>query len=647
MSNLKQDGMRMPTVGSNDQLARTTVTGQNVFDKLVPAKLPGQRPPTDSPLNQTMAQRQALMRGLQLRTGLKEANEKPFYGTTGALYKPEFGPVVSQVPPPQPVKRSPKTPFPAQVEQAAFSPKQAVDLTKLAPKWSEREHLLAALPQHLTDTQSAIQGQGDVDKEMTDLAFITRAWLKSQKIKQLVEARKKKFQQTAEYPSMAQKQAESIHVNNIDDPHPIVVGFVKRAAELGMSQEHVTQAIEKLAQTEAFSEVFEKKAFIPSWISKNWGKIRGAASNAAGKTRTFFNQAGDAAKTWQQASRSRAAGPNVQFQNRQPRQTNWNPFYDSNQPGAVGGVLNSRAAQGLRGAAVGGGVGAGMDTAEYLTGYDTGTNWTGTMAGVGGLGGFVGRRNPFYNAQLGQRQGTYRGLVNSDLMHGIGGSGRGWALGMGVDALEDATGYDSGYNWSSIGGTAGGLLGYGRMGRRLNRMLPNHAAFRGPGASLGMMSRGMDQTKGFLPAGLNRRQAAGWTLAVGGMAYPWIKNYAQQQGTDAARGVADTMARQLGFNDSVSAMASPIGQALAGYYSGGLGQGAQNFMQSLVNRPQVIDGVTTLPNQMNADSVWAALSEYANMLRKSNVPPDQQKTLLAQLVSTFSQAPGEVQRQVQ
>ncbi len=81
--------------------------------------------------------------------------------------------------------------------------KQSNDLTKLAPKWSDRAHLLAALPQHLTDTQAAIQNSGDIDKEMTDLALISRAWLKSQQQKALLAARLKKFQETAPYPSLA------------------------------------------------------------------------------------------------------------------------------------------------------------------------------------------------------------------------------------------------------------------------------------------------------------------------------------------------------------------------------------------------------------------------------------------------------------
>ena len=82
--------------------------------------------------------------------------------------------------------------------------KTAADITKLSPKWSDREHLLAALPKHLTDTQAAMSTPGgNVDKEMTDLALIARAWLKSQQQKELLAARLKKFQETAAYPSLA------------------------------------------------------------------------------------------------------------------------------------------------------------------------------------------------------------------------------------------------------------------------------------------------------------------------------------------------------------------------------------------------------------------------------------------------------------
>lgn len=81
--------------------------------------------------------------------------------------------------------------------------KQAGDITRYAPKWSERDHLLAALPQHLLDTQKAIESNENVDKEMTDLALIARAWMKSQRQKELLAARLKKFKQTAAYPSLA------------------------------------------------------------------------------------------------------------------------------------------------------------------------------------------------------------------------------------------------------------------------------------------------------------------------------------------------------------------------------------------------------------------------------------------------------------
>lgn len=83
--------------------------------------------------------------------------------------------------------------------------KKANDLTALAPKWSERGHLLAALPKHLAETQEAIKTQQNIDKEMTDLALIASAWMKSQQQKELLESRLKRFKETAGYPSMASK----------------------------------------------------------------------------------------------------------------------------------------------------------------------------------------------------------------------------------------------------------------------------------------------------------------------------------------------------------------------------------------------------------------------------------------------------------
>lgn len=92
----------------------------------------------------------------------------------------------------------------------------AADLTKLAPKWGEREHILAALPKHLTDTQAAINTGGNVDKEMTDLALIANAWLRSQQQKELLAARLKKFKETAGYPSLAAPKMAA------DSPQPRV-----------------------------------------------------------------------------------------------------------------------------------------------------------------------------------------------------------------------------------------------------------------------------------------------------------------------------------------------------------------------------------------------------------------------------------------
>lgn len=97
--------------------------------------------------------------------------------------------------------------------------KTSNDLTALAPKWSERGHLLAALPKHLADAQEAIKSQQNIDKEMTDLSLIASAWLKSQQQKELLEARLKRFKETAGYPSMASVLASPAVVGNTNKEH--------------------------------------------------------------------------------------------------------------------------------------------------------------------------------------------------------------------------------------------------------------------------------------------------------------------------------------------------------------------------------------------------------------------------------------------
>lgn len=107
--------------------------------------------------------------------------------------------------------------------------KASNDLTALAPKWSERGHLLAALPKHLADAQEAIKSQQNIDKEMTDLSLIASAWLKSQQQKELLETRLKRFKETAGYPSMASILAAPDVVGNTNKEHAIN-RFAKAAA---------------------------------------------------------------------------------------------------------------------------------------------------------------------------------------------------------------------------------------------------------------------------------------------------------------------------------------------------------------------------------------------------------------------------------
>ena len=109
--------------------------------------------------------------------------------------------------------------------------KTSNDLTALAPKWSERGHLLAALPKHLADAQEAIKSQQNIDKEMTDLSLIASAWLKSQQQKELLETRLKRFKETAGYPSMASILASPVVVGSTNKEQ--AMNNLNKAAEFG------------------------------------------------------------------------------------------------------------------------------------------------------------------------------------------------------------------------------------------------------------------------------------------------------------------------------------------------------------------------------------------------------------------------------
>ena len=109
--------------------------------------------------------------------------------------------------------------------------KTSNDLTALAPKWSERGHLLAALPKHLADSQEAIKSQQNIDKEMTDLSLIASAWLKSQQQKELLETRLKRFKETAGYPSMASVLASPVVVGSTNEEQ--AMNNLNKAAAFG------------------------------------------------------------------------------------------------------------------------------------------------------------------------------------------------------------------------------------------------------------------------------------------------------------------------------------------------------------------------------------------------------------------------------
>ena len=96
----------------------------------------------------------------------------------------------------------------------------ARDITTLADKWSQRDHLRIALREHLKDTKRPI-GKKNEQKELTDLAFITNAYMKSQIPKKMQRERWKKFQSTAPYPSLAKTAGYYQNVVGFDDPDKI------------------------------------------------------------------------------------------------------------------------------------------------------------------------------------------------------------------------------------------------------------------------------------------------------------------------------------------------------------------------------------------------------------------------------------------
>jgi hypothetical protein len=155
--------------------------------------------------------------------------------------------------------------------------KTSNDLTALAPKWSERGHLLAALPKHLADSQEAIKSQQNIDKEMTDLSLIASAWLKSQQQKELLEARLKRFKETAGYPSMASVL-----------PIPAVVGITNKE-----------QAMNNLDKAAEFGAMMGKIAADPRIFNAPYAKGPGSNGvqhvvNSPAQDARMLNSTGEA-----------------------------------------------------------------------------------------------------------------------------------------------------------------------------------------------------------------------------------------------------------------------------------------------------------------------------------------------------------------
>ena len=82
--------------------------------------------------------------------------------------------------------------------------KQANDnsyLSTLAPKWSDKSHIVAALRDHLTDASGALDTELEA-KEIADLALITDAYRRAHVPQELMDKRKAKFEEYAASPSM-------------------------------------------------------------------------------------------------------------------------------------------------------------------------------------------------------------------------------------------------------------------------------------------------------------------------------------------------------------------------------------------------------------------------------------------------------------
>ena len=74
-------------------------------------------------------------------------------------------------------------------------------LSTLAPKWSDKSHIVAALRDHLTDASGALDTELEA-KEIADLALITDAYRRAHVPQELMDKRKAKFEEYAASPSM-------------------------------------------------------------------------------------------------------------------------------------------------------------------------------------------------------------------------------------------------------------------------------------------------------------------------------------------------------------------------------------------------------------------------------------------------------------
>ena len=110
----------------------------------------------------------------------------------------------------------------------------ASELVDLAPKWSDKSHIIAALKQHLNDTQANL-GTDKEDKELVDLGLILDAYRQTQmpSYSDLLKDRLAKFTEYADAPSLGKTASLRELLRNLDSGSSRFVRHILRTGDSG------------------------------------------------------------------------------------------------------------------------------------------------------------------------------------------------------------------------------------------------------------------------------------------------------------------------------------------------------------------------------------------------------------------------------